>query len=116
MKTAVICRPSLTCLATYQTARRHIPEDHNTLHRENPKSVLIPDSMVGIVTTPLDGQRRNCGPIGGRSKICCSSPEPVWAPTYPPILGVKQPGRKTDHPSPTSAEVKNEESYTSTST
>ena len=77
MKTAVKCPPSLTCLATYQTARRHIPED-NTLHRENPKSVFIPDSMVGIVTTPLDGQPRNCGPIAGRSKKCFSTPEPVW--------------------------------------
>ena len=37
-------------------------------------------------------------------------------PTYPPIPGVKQPGRKADHPSPSSAEVKIEQSYTSTST
>jgi hypothetical protein len=46
----------------------------------------------------------------------------LWGPTQPPIqwvpgalsLGVKRPGREADHPPPSSAEVKNEWSYTST--
>jgi hypothetical protein len=47
---------------------------------------------------------------------------PVLGPTQPPIqlvrgalsLGVKRPGREADHSSPSSAEVKNAWSYTST--
>jgi hypothetical protein len=46
---------------------------------------------------------------------------PVLEPTQPPIqwipgalsLGLKRPEREADHPSPYSAEVKNEWSYTS---
>jgi len=84
-----------------------IPEDHKTLLRENKKFV-------------------HAGQYGRYSDytIKCTTKE-LWSdcwyeqemflfsraglgPTYPPIPGVKQPGRKADHSSPSSAEVKNE--------
>jgi hypothetical protein len=60
----------------------------------------------------------------GRSKIFphSTSSRPVVGPTQPPIQWapgafpprVKRPGRESDHPPPTSAEVKNTWIYTST--
>jgi hypothetical protein len=61
---------------------------------------------------------------GGGCKFFFSPPRPdrLWSPTQPPIewvigalsLRVKQPGREADRSPPSSAEVKNAWSYTST--
>jgi hypothetical protein len=52
----------------------------------------------------------------------CLLPERLWGPTQPPLqwvpgalsLGVKRPECEADHSPPSSAEVKNVRSYTST--
>jgi hypothetical protein len=66
--------------------------------------------------------RGNLPPQGLETFLFTTASRPALGPTQPPIqwvpgalsLEVKRPGREADHSPPTSAEVKNAWSYTST--
>jgi hypothetical protein len=81
------------------------------------------DSSVGIAT----GYRLEIGVLGFDFKrelgifLFTTASRPALGPTQPPIQwvpgsfpGVKRPRREADHSSPSSAEVKNAWTYTST--
>jgi hypothetical protein len=83
------------------------------------------DSSVGIALCyGLDdrGSRVRFSGVGLGIFLFTTASRTALGPTQPPIqwvlealsLGVKRPGRETDHSPPSTAEVKNAWSYTST--
>jgi hypothetical protein len=81
-----------------------------------------PGSSVSIVTLVRAGRRGCDSRQGQRFILLVTASRLTLGPTQPPIqwvpgalsLGLKRPGRETDHSFPFSAEVKSAWSYTST--
>jgi hypothetical protein len=86
------------------------------------KSKILDEIGIGMATRlrvgrPAFDSRQRLGIF-----LFTAVPGPAVGPTQPPIqwvtgtlsLGIKRPGREADHLAPSSAEVKNAWSYTST--
>jgi hypothetical protein len=90
-----------------------------TIKRNSDES---PSSSVSILTRLWAGRSRFDSRQGLEIFLSATASRPAQGPTQPPIqwvliaisLGVKWPDREADHSPPSSAEVKNAWSYTST--
>jgi hypothetical protein len=79
------------------------------------------NNVVGIATKLLAGRSRVRILAGARDLLFSKTSRPALGPTQHPIervlgffQGIKRPGREIDHSSLSTAQVKNEWSYTST--